>query len=198
MEAKLTSYYTKVENHYAAKPLPILTRRKGIRMPRSRILLIEQRIGEDSIHTFEPKQPIGLYRRLDGDEEGKGDEATAVAVQQLDCAHFRNFARNFSPEEVEGMDESGATEFYPTLNEKILAQYFVELHLRKKKLSVIDRLERMRLLMPYRTNRFLRDLFNVWNVPSNKDKFTHLRSTRLTRGKNIETHEHYLNYSTRT
>jgi len=98
-------------------------------MPRSRILLIEQRIGEDSIRTFEPKEPIGLYERLDGVEEGKGDEATAVAMQELDCAHFRNFARNFLPEEVERMDGSGATEFYQTLNEKILAQYFVELGL---------------------------------------------------------------------
>jgi hypothetical protein len=59
-------------------------------------------------------------------------------MQELDCAHFRNFARNFSPEDVERMERNHSTQFFPTDNEKILAQYFVELRVREPPLAVSE------------------------------------------------------------
>jgi len=56
MDAKLTSFYTTLEYHYApARPLTGLDRKDGLRIPRSRITLIEQRFGDETIHTYEGK-----------------------------------------------------------------------------------------------------------------------------------------------
>ena len=140
-----------------------------------------------------------------------GDEATAVAMQELDCSHFRNFAWNFSPEDVKRIERNRATQIFPTDNERILAQYFVELRVRDPPLAVSECLRRMKVLMPYRTDEFVKDLFNVWNVPSNDHlKFISqgrpepIRSMnlmgrlffdRITRGQTIEHIEHLLHYN---
>jgi len=210
MNAKLTSFYKTLKYHYApARPLTGLDRKDGLRMPRSRVTLIEQRFGGATILTYEEKEPIRIYKLLN--RAGEGDEATAVAMQELDCAHFRNFARNFSPEDVERMERNRSTQFFPTDNEKILAQYFVELHVRERRLAVTECLRRMKLLMPYRTDEFVKDLFNIWNVPGNdRRKFATRRSpepirsmnfmgriyfNRMTRGRAIEQIEHLLRYN---
>jgi len=90
-----------------------------------------------------------------------GDEATAVAMQELDCSHFRNFARNFSTENVKRMERNRATQIFPMDNERILAQYFVELCVREPPLAVS---ECLRWMKAYRMDVFVKDLFNVWNV----------------------------------
>ena len=75
------------------------------------------------------KDHIVIYRRLNAEPSiGNKDQAMADSITELDCRHFRNFARNWTPTEIENLSQNRRRICGPSLNEQLIAQYFVRLH----------------------------------------------------------------------
>jgi hypothetical protein len=115
------------------------------------------------------KNAIAMYQRLNRLGEGKEeDEAIAEAMTELYCSHFRCFARNFNPDEVEVMSTKRIGKLPgPSKVEKRLAQYFAEVLFRENWVNRAIVQERMHLLMPYRERTFVNRLLAIWTLGKN-------------------------------
>jgi len=106
-----------------------LVRKPNAKVPTCHIKVEEQRsegigVGEGG----SKKDAIAIYQRLNRLGEGKNeDKSIAEAMTELYCFHFRCFARNFNPCEVEVMAGKGiGKRIRPSSVEKRIAQYFAE------------------------------------------------------------------------
>jgi len=106
--------------------------------------------------------------------EGAYDENTAVA--QIGNYDFRQFCRNWNPEEVARLvqaKENGniARSFSPSKNEKLIAAYFIRDDLVLKNQEAL--LGRMKRLMNYRTAKFVRKLYEAYDRKVGDHFFEH-------------------------
>jgi len=133
-----------------------------MRWPECGIKVMGQRPDKVGSDIGDLKDHIKIYKRLNA-EPGIEDEDHAMVdlITKLDCRHFRNFARNWTPREVENLVPQNRRRICgQSLNEQLIAQYFVRLRFTKRAgLGEKDGLRRMRLMMPYRTDEFITNLF---------------------------------------
>ena len=199
----LHSYYREWGSHHTVNAQPIdLVTNPAVRWPECRIEVLEQRPGQVDSEIGDLKDHIGIYRRLNAEPGiGNRDQTMADSITELDCRHFRNFARNWTPAEIENLPQNRRRICGPSLNEQLIAQYFVRLHFTQRAgLDEEDRLRRMRLLMPYRTDEFVTNLFEYWNRSNNRFIFNAIRDEDGVEnqiGCALETREHELYYNDR-
>jgi len=130
----LHSYYREWGSHHTVNALPIdLVTNHKVRWPECRIEVLEQRPGQVGIEIGDLKDHIGIYRRLNAEPGiGNKDQTMADSITELDCRHFRNFARNWSPTEIENLPQNRRRNCGPSLNEQLIAQHFVRMHFTPK------------------------------------------------------------------
>jgi hypothetical protein len=174
--------------------IPVLNPPEHGIMPKGAVTVADSNLGHNAARV----DPILLYRSIDS-----GGFNLLEALRLMENWEFRQFCRNWNPMEVLDLSHQleRVTRYYapPSENEKLIAMYFVQSSWEPREegnadegdyVPVHDTIHRMRELMRYRSMKFVKKLFAVYELEANR-VFFHNNEGHYQIMRDVEEREHY-------